>query len=214
MDSGNNVHERKGRFEMTARLRLLSVCVFVTLTAWAPRDSAAQALVSFIGRPQDIGASGPYDGPVFNASAGPPANLQSGSFRSIVEIMWGQSPTFRHQCRRLAAETTLVVKLLVNTSDRHSSVRAWTEMSRNDGRLILVRVVILSPTNAVELIAHEIAHIIEQLDGIGPRDRSSTRTTHAVSVAYESDRAAEIGRRVAREVRESRGLSTPRVFGQ
>ncbi len=111
--------------------------------------------------------------------AGPPPNLKSGVFQPVVEAMWRQSPTFRRQCQRLAAERTLVVTLAVAPSQRPAFSRAWTEMSRKDGTLRFARVIILSPNDTVELIAHEIEHVIEQLDGVAHGDRSSTSSTHA-----------------------------------
>jgi hypothetical protein len=42
----------------------------------------------------------------------PPANLQVDvAFQQVVERMWQGSPTFRRQCRRLAAEQDLQVKV-------------------------------------------------------------------------------------------------------
>src|SRR4029453_3125811 len=61
------------------------------------------------------------------------------------------------------------------------------------------------PQQSVELIAHEIEHVIEQLDGIVLSERADARTTGEAGSAYESGRAIERGRLVAREVRDSRG---------
>jgi Tol biopolymer transport system component len=138
------------------------------------------------------------------AAIGPPQNLRSGALRSLVARMWQESPSFRLQCARLAAAPSLVVKLTVQLAERRSTVRAWTELSRRGGQLSLARVVIISPQDTVELVAHEIEHVIEQLDGVGVPSATST-TRHASGAAYESGRAIEMGRRVASEVRENRG---------
>ena len=81
--------------------------------------------------------------------------------------MWRDSPTFRRKCQRVSAERGFVVKLVAHTSKGPSSVCGSTEMSRTNARLTVARVVIFSPVGTVELIAHEIEHIIEQLDGVG-----------------------------------------------
>ena len=130
-------------------------------------------------------------------------------FQSVVETMWRQSPAFRRQCQRLAAERTLVVTLVANLTQRPAFVRASTEVSRRDGALSSARVVILSPNDTVELIAHEIEHVVEQLDGVAHGNPSSTTSTHAAG--YESARAAEVGRLVAREVLANRGRVVMRI---
>ena len=121
-----------------------------------------------------------------------PANLVAGVYRPTVEAMWKASPTFRHQCERLAARPALTVKLVVDLSRvPNPAIRASAEISRKNGILVFARVMIHSPDDTVELIAHEIEHVIEQIEGL----RSPT---------LESTRAIEVGRRVAREFEHSR----------
>ena len=188
---------------MAVRPRFSSVCIFIVVLEWA--SAAAASSPGAVAGPRALNAAGSHHGSTSVEPTGPPPNLQSGVFRSVVHTMWQASPTFKQQCRRLAMAPGLVVRLLVDSSRGHSNLRAWTEMSRRDGALSNARVVILSPPDSTELIAHEIEHVIEQLDGVDVRDRRSSTTTHAAGVAYESDRAAHVGRVVAREVRESRG---------
>ncbi len=160
-------------------------------------------------RPAVISHPLPVQGP--GTPGGPPPNLESGVFQPTVETMWRQSPTFRRQCQRLAAERTLVVTLVANVSQRPAFARASTEVSRRDGAVTSARVVILSPNDTVELIAHEIEHVVEQLDGVAHGDQSSTSSTHAAGAAYETARAVEIGRLVAREVQANRGRIVMRI---
>lgn len=190
---------------MDVRLRFLRVCtIAVAVLGWTITAVAARVLED---RTEVQGPIGPGtdNGRFVDAAAGPPVNLEAGVFRRVVNSMWRESLTFRRQCQRLGAERGLVVKLFSLPSHRGSSVRASTEMSRKNGTLTLARVVIFSPGDAVELIAHEIEHIIEQLDGVEFLDRASTRTTREAGAAYETGRAVEIGRVVAREVRAARG---------
>jgi Tol biopolymer transport system component len=190
---------------MHVRLRLFRLCTVVAVTlGWTVTAAASGVIANLTPHTQDAIAS-PDDGRPVNIPAGPPANLDSGVFRGVVDAMWRDSLTFRRQCQRLGVERGLEVKLLAQTSHRQSSVRASTEMSRKNGTLTLARVVVFSPLDAVELIAHEIEHIIEQLDGVEFLGSASTRTTRQAGAAYETGRAVEIGRVVAREVRETRG---------
>jgi hypothetical protein len=146
-------------------------------------------VTTFAQNPSDIGG-------------GPPPNLNSGAFQSTVELMWRASPTFRGQCARLAPKPRLRVVVRSDSSRPVPVVRAHTEITRIHGTVTHANVVISDGRDAVELIAHEMEHIMEQIDGL--------RLEEAVCVgnrpvrAGESCRAIEIGRRVAKEVEESR----------
>ncbi len=191
---------------MHVRLRFFRLCTVVVATlGWTMTAAASRVIADPTAQIQEPIGSSPDDGRLVKTPAGPPANLDAGVFRRVVDAMWRDSLTFRRQCQRLGVERGLVVKLLAQTSHRQSSVRASTEMSRKNGTLTLARIVVFSPTDAVELIAHEIEHIIEQLDGVEFLESASTRTTRQAGAAYETGRAVEIGRVVAREVRETRG---------
>jgi hypothetical protein len=55
----------------------------------------------------------------------------------------------------------------------------------------------------VELIAHELEHVLEQVEGVTVKT-SACRADGPTGEALESCRAVEMGRRVAREVSEAR----------
>jgi hypothetical protein len=64
--------------------------------------------------------------------------------------------------------------------------------------------------NAVEMIAHEFEHIIEQLDEVdlGRKARRARSGVHAIDGAglvFETKRALHIGLRVVEEFRQSAG---------
>jgi hypothetical protein len=132
-----------------------------------------------------------------------PPNLKAGVLQPTVELMWRSSPTFRSQCARLAAEPTLQVSLWIEPFHPIAGERAHTEISRVRGRLTHADIVFFDARDAVELIAHEMEHIIEQIDGVHLQE-AVCGITHTRVSAHESCRAIEIGRRVAREVEESR----------
>lgn len=133
---------------------------------------------------------------------GPPANIHAGAFRSTIEAMWRGSPYFRWQCIQLGTASQLRVKIRAEAGPWQAA-RARTEISRVRG-VVTVADVVLSPgRDHVELIAHELEHVIEQLQGIRLRSHGCNGGTPAHDV-YESCRAVEAGRRVAREVSEER----------
>ena len=83
-------------------------------------------------------------------------------------------------------------------------MRAITSIQRRRGDVVRAEVVLFSLREANELIAHEIEHVIEQLDGVVPkRDDCGSGVTRD-GKPTESCRAVEAGRRVVREVEQAR----------
>jgi Tol biopolymer transport system component len=131
-----------------------------------------------------------------------PSNLTAASvFQPFLDRMWLSSPTFNRQCRRLAAAPGLTVVLRLEEPQRRPSCRARTVLQRRNGVLITADV-FLSPTlDAVELIAHEVEHVLEQLDGVDlTAQAGSGNVWRREDGVFETRRATEAGRRVAREV--------------
>ena len=85
-------------------------------------------------------------------------------------------------------------------------VRALTEIQRRSGGRVDAFVKVGVCAASGELIAHEIEHILEQLDGVDlpvkSRLRGSGVRRLADLQAYETTRAIVTGRRVAREAFE------------
>ena len=136
-----------------------------------------------------------------------PPNLSVPStFGSTIDLMLERSPTFRRQCSRVAA----AVHLSVAVSMLHLATggpRARTQISREDSGRLRATVEISPGGDFVELLAHELEHIIEQLDGIdlaamASVARSGVRT--ASDGVFETNRAVRVGTLVALEARSGR----------
>jgi hypothetical protein len=120
--------------------------------------------------------------------------------------MLQRSATFRRQCARIAQTPRLWIG--ITTLHLHGS-----ETTRARGRLQVTRDGVLFATLEIrplddqsELIAHELEHVIEQLDGVPLHARASLRATgvHArEDGAFETVRAVRVGLAVAREVQKS-----------
>ena len=129
------------------------------------------------------------------------------SYQTLVDAMLTRSPTFRRQCARLAAAPSLSV-VIRSESPVGTRARAMTEIQRlSGGRLVAyVRVGLSAATG--ELIAHEIEHVLEQLDGVDLPVKSRLRGSGVKRLseleAYETTRAIVTGQRVAREAFERR----------
>jgi len=133
----------------------------------------------------------------------PPANLHvESTFRLIVDRMWEASPTFRRQCRRLAEEPSLLVTV---SQEDQSAVAfladAWTTLTFKEDRPVAARVHVKPVSNRAELIAHELEHILEQLDRVDLQAQAGNGTVWKNSeTSFETRRAIEAGQRVAREI--------------
>jgi Tol biopolymer transport system component len=132
-----------------------------------------------------------------------PSNLEVARvFRPFLDKMWQASPTFQGQGRRLAAGTGVRVSVLVEDLPRPaSSSRARTVLRHQDGSLVSAHVYLKPSLDAAELIAHEMEHILEQLDGVDLQAQAGNGVVwKAGDGAFETRRAIEAGRRVAREI--------------
>ena len=135
----------------------------------------------------------------------PPANLLvDQTYRPLIHTMLRRSPTFRRQCVRLANEPRLWIHLQINTRPRSAFYRATTRFSREQPGRLTAEIEIAQGTNAVELIAHELEHIIEQLDEIdlalqAALDATGVRSFEHDGRSFETLRAQTVGLQVARE---------------
>ena len=135
-----------------------------------------------------------------------PSNLTVADvYRSVVEEMRLRSPTFRRQCARIAAATSLAVVIEVDPPAMPHQSAAVTHFSRYQlGRMRAVIHVAISDRTP-ELIAHELEHVLEQLDGVdlAAKARTPSSGVHACcgsDDAFETSRAIATGQRVAREL--------------
>jgi hypothetical protein len=110
----------------------------------------------------------------------PPNLIAAPTYRQILESMIHGSATFRRQCLRIADEPRLTIRLLATTVSGAHGARAITRITRQPGGLMSATIGISPLGNDIELIAHELEHIIEQLDEVDLAfrlDRANGETT-------------------------------------
>jgi hypothetical protein len=136
----------------------------------------------------------------------PPNLFVTAMYRPLVELMLRNSPTFRRQCVRLTAETRVSVYLNMSPPWSRSDIRAKTHMTRRAGHL-RAEIDIFRPSEDVELIAHEIEHVIEQLDDVDLSSRAAARDSGVRALSaddeFETTRAIRVGLKVSGELRAS-----------
>jgi hypothetical protein len=136
----------------------------------------------------------------------PADNLQiTSAYQPLIEAMLSRSPTFRRQYARLARAPLMLVVLRADMPAGRR-VDALTQISSRGASGVEALVHVMPSTRTVELIAHELEHIIEQLDGVNLRAKSRLRSSGVRVTAdegtFETTRAVLTGQRVAREVLE------------
>lgn len=137
----------------------------------------------------------------------PPNISVSDVYRPLVESMLRGSPTFRRQCVRIAGESMLSVSLVVDPPPKRYSARATTRLTRNDRGWLSAAVHISPLEDTEELIAHELEHIIEQLDGVDLAKHAAKPRTGVVAIdpsgsVFETVRARRMGLKVVSELRQ------------
>lgn len=128
---------------------------------------------------------------------------------SVIEDVWRRSPTLQQQCRELA-DAGSVVRIEWGKSDSHT--RAATRLGRASGGVVVATVSVPPVSHVIELVAHEIEHVIEWAEGLdlpGEARRRGSGVWESIG-GFETQRAIDMGRQVAREVEESRRLGVVR----
>jgi Tol biopolymer transport system component len=143
-----------------------------------------------------------------------PANLLvDPMFQTVIERMAQRSPTFRRQIARIGAAPTSRVRILPEDRPRPTAgVDARTVFTFNGGGLVSAHVYLRITLRTPELIAHEMEHIVEQLDGIDLQAQAGNGVVwKSERASFETRRAMEAGLLVAEEVARGAGRGTPPV---
>jgi hypothetical protein len=133
-----------------------------------------------------------------------PSNLiVPDGYAPLFTAMLESSGTFRRQCHRLAASRRVIVLFDFGAAPPSPpGTRARAEITRTaDGLRVMVSV--YDRPNRIELIAHELEHVIEQLDDVDLSSKAALTSTGVdrVDESFETQRAIQVGRTVAGEVR-------------
>jgi len=155
----------------------------------------------FLGSSLTIGLAQEGEGPA-RTSRRPCRLVVKPTLEGVVDDGLERSPTFRRQCEDLAAARSVVVMEWGRTD---SQSRAISRMDVHDG--VVVAVVSIPPVaEAIELVAHELQHVIERtrgLDFAAESKRPGSGVWRAFG-GWETRAAIDAGRQVAREVQEAR----------
>jgi hypothetical protein len=121
------------------------------------------------------------------------------ALRPLVGAMLENSPTFHQQWRTLVGVSELRLRVVFNST--LAPDRAQTTIVRYEYGLMVAVVELPMEGHRVELLAHEFEHVIEQIEGVDLRRARHDRVAgvHDLGDAFETQRAYDAGRQVARE---------------
>jgi hypothetical protein len=138
----------------------------------------------------------------------PPNLVVAASLRSAVALMLRRSHTFRRQCQRIANAPYLIVALRRAGIPLPRGIRARSHVVRSATGQLAATIDVPALDDDVELIAHEVEHVIEQLDEVDLVTAAARTNTGVVmrsghQPVFETRRAIHVGLLVAREVRQT-----------
>jgi hypothetical protein len=119
----------------------------------------------------------------------------------VIEGGWERSPTLRRLCEALAEAGAVVTLEWGPMPDSQSRARAHLDRR---GGVAVARIVVPPVPEAVELVAHELQHVLEWARGLD-YETESKRPGSGVWRAFagfETTAAIEAGRQVGKELRD------------
>jgi hypothetical protein len=169
------------------------------------RSSASRVLIFVLGI--SVGST-PGDAQTLAEPCPDPTAVMSVErpFRPIVHELWRRAPTFRRQVLRIRQESSLTVAIGLWRFTSPADLRARTVFAHVEGRLTRadIEIKLFGGLATVEFIAHEVEHVLEQLDGIDlarmtGRGGVTIMSGTSPRAHIETKRAQQVGRIVAAE---------------
>jgi hypothetical protein len=146
--------------------------------------------------------AGPQHSDVVSLREGrlPPNLVAPEALRPLLTRMWRSSATFRRQCAQVADHPEVTIRVARDPRTPHR--RALSRVDRHEAGLTAsVQIEMRDPARYVEYLAHELEHVLEQIEGIDLVRLKHQRVdgVERVGHGYETARARWVGRAVARE---------------
>jgi hypothetical protein len=130
----------------------------------------------------------------------PPNLVAPQVLRPLLTRMWRSSATFRRQCAQVAEHPEVTIRVALDPRTTHG--RALSRVDRREAGLSAsVQIEMRDPARYVEYLAHELEHVLEQIEGVDlvRLKRQGVDGVEHVGGQDETARARSVGRAVARE---------------
>jgi hypothetical protein len=132
-----------------------------------------------------------------------PPNLRvPRDLRPVLEQALQRSPTFQRQMQTLLHTQRVRMSVAYGGLRGMRLFQARSVVTHHQYGALMVDTTLFVPADMVELVAHEIEHVCEQIEGVDLRALAGRRDSGVYDVGghYETQRAISAGHRVAREV--------------
>ena len=160
-----------------------------------------------VGAPGSAAAQTPVD--PASCTTHLPFNIHADrSLVPIIEQALAQSATIRRQCQAIAAVPHARVDVHLRSGRLIAGARAEGRIVHYEFGAITAEIFIPICIDQIEMLAHELEHVIEQIDGVDLAERSAVRGSGVSRLsdgAFETARAQAAGRAAARELGPSAG---------
>jgi hypothetical protein len=132
--------------------------------------------------------------------------------RPLLLEVHAASPTFRDLSRFIDRQQRVVVSIAIEPAMAEDlACRAQCEMRLYSSGLLMARIRLPSSRDAAELVAHELEHVRERLEGVNVAKAYADRRPGVFRLRdgrFETLRARDLGLRVKQEVDRARPLLT------
>jgi hypothetical protein len=144
-----------------------------------------------------------------------PPNLEIPAiYHADVMRLVARSPTLRRQCAAIAAAAVTVRIVVYGTATFFGDCRARGTFQRLRSGRLDARIDLPFTRDFPELLAHELEHVVEQIEGVPLQELAERRADgvrRARGGAFETRRALEAGRAAAIEVETSERAARQRA---
>jgi len=173
------------------------------LRSWGPRLSVSFFLVHTVIVAPAVAAAQTSSSPCISGQT-LPSNFHLVLLNELIGEMLEHSATFRRQCETIVAAGRRV-RISVRIDQLPTTgPRARAVVRRFAYGFLDVDITIAFGANYVELLAHELEHVREQLENIDlSAEEMKGHASRDASGVFETDRAAQAGRLVWSEVQAS-----------
>jgi hypothetical protein len=190
------------RFPSSLRIITLPIAI-VAIVAMSSRPLLASDEHPEIARPQPL-ATDTTEGLIApdGIAVRLPSNLKvPAKLQSVLEEVLRRSPTFRRQVQELRHTPHVRMTLSYGNLSIWHVLRAESRISKYEWGSLAVDTRLYTVENVIEVIAHELEHVCEQIEGIDVRVLAHQRHSGVYDVGghYETHRAVLAGRQVAKE---------------
>jgi hypothetical protein len=132
-----------------------------------------------------------------------PPNLRvPHDLRPLLQQALRRSPTFQRQMQTLLHTQRVRMAIAYGGPRGTNMFLARSVVTHHQWGALLVNTTLFVPADMIELVAHELEHVCEQIEGVDLRLLAGRRDSGVYDVGghYETQRAITVGRRVAHEV--------------